>query len=46
MLFFKSGYRDLNSEPPAPKAGAIANYAIPRKINSKGKNQNYSKILT
>lgn len=30
QTFMKSGRRDLNPQPPAPKAGAIANYATPR----------------
>ena len=32
----KSGYRDSNAGPPAPKAGALANCATPRMLSRKG----------
>ena len=33
---FLSGYRDSNTGPPAPKAGALANCATPRMLPVKG----------
>ena len=39
----KSGRRDLNPRSPAPKAGALANYATPRNVINQIRN--YTKNL-